>query len=60
MTLEEKLKELLPDDLYDSKDWKSGGIVERVEWLLSMYESKKEELDSYINQINFNKAFYIE
>jgi len=40
-----RLQGLLKDNLFDSKDWRSGGIVERVEWLLSMYESKKKECD---------------
>lgn len=41
-----KLKELLSDDLYSgSKDWRSGDIVERVEWLIHMYEKQSEETD---------------
>lgn len=40
-----RLQGLLKDNLFDSKDWRSGGIVERVEWLLSMYESKKAEIE---------------
>lgn len=35
----------LPDDLYDSKDWKVGSYAERVEWLHTMYEAKKRELE---------------
>mgnify|MGYP007091127411 CR=1 FL=1 len=38
----------LPDDLYDSKDWRDGGYAERVEWLHSMYESTKATLDAYL------------
>lgn len=34
----------LTDDLYDSKDWRDGGIVERIEWLRGMYEDKKVEI----------------
>ncbi len=37
----------LPDDLYDSKDWKSGSYAERVEWLHTMYESSKQTLEAY-------------
>jgi len=41
-----RIKELLPDHLYaGSKDWRNGDVVERVEWLLSMYEAKKAECD---------------
>lgn len=45
----EKLKQILPDNLFDSKDWRSGGIVERVEWLLSMYEATKSEVEMLWN-----------
>lgn len=38
----------LPDDLYDSKDWRSGGYAERVEWLHTMYENAKATLDTYL------------
>lgn len=34
----------LTDDLYNSKDWRDGGIVERIEWLRGMYEDKKVEI----------------
>lgn len=43
----EQIKKLLHDHLYsESKDWRHGNVVERVEWLLSMYESKKAETDN--------------
>lgn len=39
----DKIASLLHDDLYsDSKDWQAGDMVERVEWLLSMYEGVKK------------------
>lgn len=38
----------LPDDLYDSKCWKDGTYNERVEWLHVMYESKKQELETFL------------
>lgn len=50
--------EILPDNLFDSKDWKSGGVVERVKWLLAMYKNVKEERDEILDQlieINGNK-----
>jgi hypothetical protein len=37
----------LPDDLYDSKDWREGTYSERVEWLRDMYEAKKAELEVF-------------
>jgi len=41
----DRIKELLNDGLYpDSKDWTQGSVVERVEWLLSMYQSSYEEV----------------
>ena len=41
----ERIQELLPTELFEgSKDWREGNTVERVEWLLSMYASAKEEV----------------
>lgn len=40
----------LPDDLYDSKDWRDGSYAERVEWLHTMFESKKRELEEFLSQ----------
>jgi hypothetical protein len=41
----ERIQELLPTELFEgSKDWREGNYVERVEWLLSMYASAKEEV----------------
>ena len=41
----ERIQELLPIELFEgSKDWREGNYVERVEWLLSMYASAKEEV----------------
>jgi hypothetical protein len=41
----ERIKELLPTELFEgSRDWREGNTVERVEWLLSMYASAKEEV----------------
>jgi hypothetical protein len=47
MTTEiERIQELLPTDLFEgSKDWREGSPAERVEWLLSMYASAKEEVE---------------
>jgi ATP-dependent protease HslVU (ClpYQ) peptidase subunit len=41
-----RIRDLLPTELFeDSKDWREGNTVERIEWLLSMYESSKQEVD---------------
>jgi hypothetical protein len=41
----QRIQELLPTELFEgSKDWRKGNYVERVEWLLSMYASAKEEV----------------
>jgi hypothetical protein len=42
----ERIQELLPTELFEgSKDWREGSPAERVEWLLSMYASAKEEVE---------------
>jgi hypothetical protein len=42
----ERIRDLLPTDLFEgSKDWREGNTVERIEWLLSMYSSAKEEVE---------------
>jgi hypothetical protein len=41
----ERIQELLPTELFEgSKDWREGSPAERVEWLLSMYASAREEV----------------
>jgi hypothetical protein len=41
----ERIRDLLPTELFEgSKDWREGNTVERIEWLLSMYASAKEEV----------------
>lgn len=47
---DDRLINLLATERYDSKDWRSGGPAERVEWLISMYESKKAELETFLAQ----------
>lgn len=43
----EQIQDLLPTKLFeDSKDWREGNVVERVEWLLSMYDSAKHVIES--------------
>lgn len=42
----QRIRDLLPTELFEgSKDWREGNTVERIEWLLSMYASAKEEVD---------------
>jgi hypothetical protein len=42
----ERIQELLPTELFEgSKDWREGSPAERVEWLLSMYASAREEVE---------------
>lgn len=42
----ERIQALLPTELFEgSKDWRQGSPAERVEWLLSMYASAKEEIE---------------
>jgi hypothetical protein len=52
----QRINELLPTELFEgSKDWREGNTVERVEWLLSMYASAKEEverLESLVDQLD--------
>jgi hypothetical protein len=41
-----RIRDLLPTELFEgSKDWREGNTVERIEWLLSMYESAKDEVE---------------
>lgn len=41
-----RIRDLLPTELFEgSKDWREGNTVERIEWLLSMYASAKEEVE---------------
>jgi len=50
----QRIRDLLPDDLFPgSKDWITCPLPEaRIEWLLSMYRSKSEEVDVWVNAIN--------
>ena len=42
----ERIQALLPTDLFEgSKDWREGSVVDRVEWLLSMYASAQQEVE---------------
>lgn len=41
----------LPDELYESKDWRASNYAGRVEWLHLMYDSVKRELDQLYEHI---------
>jgi hypothetical protein len=49
----ERIQELLPTELFEgSKDWREGSLADRVEWLLIMYTSAKEEVNRLEEQLN--------
>ena len=54
--LEVELRELLPDDLYDSKDWRSADSKGRITWLITMLANKNEEIDIWVDMINKMKG----
>lgn len=54
--LEVELRELLPDDLYDSKDWRSADSKGRITWLIAMLANKNEEIDIWVDMINKMKG----
>jgi hypothetical protein len=49
----DKIKQLLHDNLYDSKDWRASNTVERIEYLIAMVESKNEEIDMWLEQLEW-------
>ena len=52
-----RISALLPTELFeDSKDWREGSLVERVEWLLSMYTSSQEEVLRLENQMGAQRS----
>ncbi len=47
------IRALLPDDLYShSKDWSSGDLAYRIEWLKIGYESEKSLVRDFMTQID--------
>jgi hypothetical protein len=41
-----RIRDLLPTEAFeDSKVWREGNTVERIEWLLTMYESAELEIE---------------
>jgi len=51
------IEKLLNDNLYDSKDWRASNTVERIEWLISMLESKNEEIDMWLEQLELARKY---
>lgn len=54
--IENDLERMLPNDLFDSKDWRKSGLIGKVEWLLAMYQSKCRELDHAYNMLENENA----
>jgi ATP-dependent protease HslVU (ClpYQ) peptidase subunit len=54
-----RIRELLPTEMFeDSKDWREGNTVERIEWLLTMYESAELEIERLQADLeNMNRYF---
>jgi hypothetical protein len=50
------IKDLLADDLYDSKDWRDADTAERVEYLIELVASKNREIDLWLEQIEHLKS----
>ena len=53
MTVDEikKIKDLLSDDRYESKDWKHADAVGRIEWLIDVLETKNQEIAMWVDMI---------
>jgi hypothetical protein len=53
-----RIRDLLPIELFEgSKDWREGNTVERIEWLLSMYESSKQEVERLEKMLDLAEEF---
>jgi hypothetical protein len=50
------IKDLLSDDLYDSKDWRDADMAERVEYLIELVAYKNREIDLWLEQIEHLKS----
>lgn len=47
----ERLGAVLPDDFSESKDWKAGGVVERIEWLKIFNNVHRKEIERVETQL---------
>ena len=54
-----RIRDLLPTEAFeDSKDWREGNTVERIEWLLTMYETAELEIERLQADLeNMNRYF---
>ena len=53
-----RTKSLLPTELFEgSKDWREGNTFDRIEWLLSMYESSKQEVERLEKMLDLAEEF---
>lgn len=54
MTVDEivKIKDLLSDDRFESKDWEYADTIGRIEWLIAMLEQKEKEIDMWVDMLN--------
>ena len=64
MTEIQRINALLPTKLFeDSKDWREGSVSERVEWLLSMYQSSHEDvlrLEQDVDDLKMGRYYPVE
>lgn len=49
------IRALLPDNYSESKDWRTGNVIERIIWLKAGLENKTEEVDRLIDILNERK-----
>ena len=49
----DKIKQLLPDDMFDSKDWRGADTVERVEYLIARVAAQREEINLWLEQLEW-------
>ena len=56
----EEWVELLPDDAFDSKDWRHSDPVGRIQWLLSMVAEKDKEIAMWVDMCNEANATLVE
>jgi hypothetical protein len=54
-----RIRELLPTEAFeDSKDWREGNTVERIEWLLTMYESAELEIERLQDELEHMSRYF--
>jgi hypothetical protein len=54
-----RIRDLLPTEAFeDSKDWREGNTVERIEWLLTMYESAELEIERLQDELEHMSRYF--